>query len=88
TRPDLKPQARLVTVGINAHLRHPMYLAVLLGLLAALAADPRPWRIGAWLALLAVLLLKATREERLLAQRFAEYPAYAARTRRLLPGLY
>ena len=52
-RPELKPQARLVTDGIYAHLRHPMYLAVLLGLLAALAADPRPWRIGAWLALLA-----------------------------------
>jgi protein-S-isoprenylcysteine O-methyltransferase Ste14 len=87
-RPEVKPRARLVTDGIYAHVRHPMYLAVLLGLLAALAADPRPWRIGAWLALLAALLLKATREERLLAQRFAEYPAYAARTRRLLPGLY
>ncbi len=87
-RPDVKADAQLVTDGIYAHLRHPMYSAVLLAMLAAVAADPRLWRIGSWLALLAVLIVKLRHEERLLAARFADYPAYCRRTRRLVPGLY
>lgn len=87
-RPEVKSGARLVTDGIYAHVRHPMYLAVLLAMLAAVAADPRAWRLGLWLALLAVLLAKAAREESHLRERFPDYAAYAARTRRLLPGLY
>jgi protein-S-isoprenylcysteine O-methyltransferase Ste14 len=87
-QPEVKPSARLVTDGIYAHLRHPMYLAVLLLMLAAIAADPRAWRISLWLALLAVLLAKAAREEGYLRARFPEYAAYQARTARLLPRLY
>lgn len=87
-RPEVKASARLVTDGIYAHIRHPMYLAVLLVMLAAVAADPRAWRLGLWLALLAVLLAKAVREEGYLRARFPEYATYQARTRRLVPGLY
>lgn len=87
-RPEVKPGARLVTDGIYARVRHPMYLAVLLVMAAALAADPRPLRWLAYLALLAVLLAKAAREERYLRALHPAYAAYAARTRRLLPGLY
>ncbi len=87
-RPELKPGAHLVTDGIYRWVRHPMYLAVLLATAAALAADPRLWRVGAWLALLAVLLVKARREEALLQARFADYAAYKQRTNALLPYLY
>lgn len=87
-RPEPKAGARLVTSGIYRRIRHPMYSAVLLAMLAAVLADPRPWRIMAWLALLAVLVAKLRREERYLLQRFAEYAAYCERTRRLLPGVY
>lgn len=87
-RPEVKAGARLVTGGIYAYIRHPMYAALLLLMLAALAADPRPWRIVAWVALLAVLLAKAAREEAFLRQRFAEYADYEARTKRLIPRLY
>jgi protein-S-isoprenylcysteine O-methyltransferase Ste14 len=87
-RPDLKANARLITDGIYRWVRHPMYLAVLLAMLAAVVADPRLWRIGAWLALLSVLLAKAAREERLLAAHFPDYAGYMARTHRLLPGVY
>lgn len=87
-RPEVKDGARLVTHGIYAHVRHPMYSAVLLALLAFVALDARPWRIGAWIALVAVLLAKAVREERYLLARFPEYADYRARTHRLIPGLF
>jgi len=87
-RPELKTHARLVTDGIYAHLRHPMYTAVLLVMLAAIAADPRAWRVLVWLALLAVLLAKAVREEGYLRARFPEYAAYQSRSARLLPRIF
>jgi protein-S-isoprenylcysteine O-methyltransferase Ste14 len=87
-RPELKDSARLVTDGIYAHVRHPMYLAVLLVMAAAIAADPRPWRVGAWLLLLAVLVLKLRREEAYLLARFPDYADYMRRSARLLPRAY
>ncbi len=87
-RPELKSGARLVTRGIYGHVRHPMYLAVLLAMAAALAADPRAWRIALWIALAAVLLAKLAREERYLRAAFPEYADYAAHTWRLIPGIF
>jgi protein-S-isoprenylcysteine O-methyltransferase Ste14 len=87
-QPELKAGGRLITDGIYARIRHPMYTAVLLAMLAAIAADPRLWRVLVWVALLGVLLAKARREESYLRARFPEYAAYCARTRRLLPGIY
>lgn len=87
-RPELKSGARLVTRGIYRHVRHPMYLAVLLAMAAAIAADPRAWRAASWIVLLAVLLAKLAREERFLRAAFPEYDNYAKRTSRLVPGVY
>ncbi|MDZ7653677.1 MAG: isoprenylcysteine carboxylmethyltransferase family protein [Burkholderiaceae bacterium] len=87
-QPELKAGARLISDGIYAHIRHPMYTAVLLVMLAAVAADLRAWRVLVWLALLAVLLAKAVREEDYLRARFPEYAAYQARSARLLPRIY
>jgi protein-S-isoprenylcysteine O-methyltransferase Ste14 len=85
----IQPGHRLETDGIYGLIRHPSYLGLLIGtlgwglafragigvLLAALLIPPLVARIGA--------------EERLLHAQFgAEYDAYRARTRRLLPGLY
>jgi protein-S-isoprenylcysteine O-methyltransferase Ste14 len=87
-QPELKASARLVTDGIYAHIRHPMYTAVLLVMLAAISADPRGWRIALWIALAGVLLAKAVREEGYLRERFPEYAAHQARTARFIPRLF
>ena len=58
----------------------------------AVAAQPASHRSllrGALDALLAVVLdLKSRREEIWLRERFPEYKAYAARTRKFIPGIY
>lgn len=87
-RPEPKDGARLVTHGIYAYVRHPMYAALLLVMLAFVALDARPWRAGAWCALAAVLLAKAMREERYLLARFPEYAAYRRRTHRFIPDVF
>ncbi len=84
----MKAGARLASTGIYRRVRHPMYTSVLLGALAAWLADPNAWRLAAWMALLAVLVAKARREERYLLQRFPAYADYRARTWALLPGLW
>jgi protein-S-isoprenylcysteine O-methyltransferase Ste14 len=87
-RPELKAGARLASTGIYRRLRHPMYTSVLLAALAAWLAVPSAWRLAVWLALLAVLVAKARREERYLLQRFPAYADYRARTWALLPWLW
>jgi protein-S-isoprenylcysteine O-methyltransferase Ste14 len=78
-------KAVLRTTGPYRWTRHPIYTGVLV-FGAALALTGRSiLHVAAWAALLGVLTTKARFEERLLAERFPDYPAYARRTRRFLP---
>jgi protein-S-isoprenylcysteine O-methyltransferase Ste14 len=86
--PTPRADARLVTSGPYAAIRHPMYTALLLFTLAQVLAAPSGLRAGLWLTLLADLLFKLEYEERLLKAKFPEYARYAERTRRLLPFVY
>jgi protein-S-isoprenylcysteine O-methyltransferase Ste14 len=86
-RPDPKDGAALVCHGPYRHVRHPMYLAVLLFAVGVTIGFDAAWR-WAVLALLAVVLhFKARHEERALAARYPDYAAYARRTPALLPFL-
>lgn len=81
---------RLVTEGVYGHVRHPMYLALLLYGAGQALVLPN-WLAGpAYLAALALLVaLRIAPEERMMAAAFgASYQAYVARTRRLVPGLW
>lgn len=80
--------ARLVTDGIYAYVRHPIY--------AGLTMASLGWAV-VWLSFtgalytIAVALffdLKAECEENWLRERFKDYGAYAKRVRRFIPGIY
>jgi protein-S-isoprenylcysteine O-methyltransferase Ste14 len=86
--PEPRADGRLVLEGVYAIVRHPLYASLIL-LAGGWALIWRSW-IGAILAAALTLLLdrKARREEQYLRERFPEYPAYARRVRRFLPGFY
>lgn len=86
--PEVAPGSVLIREGPYRRVRHPMYTAVLLVLLALVLDQPAGWRVGVWLVLLLTLVCKLHYEETLLADRFDEYPAYRQATWRLVPWLY
>lgn len=78
----------LITTGFFAAVRHPNYLGEMLiyGSFAALAGHWIPWAVLAWVWG-GVFSANIARKERSMA-RYPEWPAYVARTGRLLPRLW
>ena len=76
----------LVANGPYRFVRHPMYLGELVLRLALVSTSPQPYlAAGLFVALAAIQVLRAVREERIIA----DYPKYAAQVRyRLLPGVW
>lgn len=85
--PEPRAGGRLVEHGIYAWIRHPMYSALLLLALAAIAVAPTLPTLVSAAALAVVLWAKSSLEERWMAERHPGYAAYRARTRRFVPGL-
>ncbi len=86
--PEPMAGSLLVTSGIYARVRHPLYASMIaLGFSWALL-----WRSGPAIVLAAAqatfLYAKARLEERLLRERFVEYADYTRRVPRLLPRLF
>jgi protein-S-isoprenylcysteine O-methyltransferase Ste14 len=82
----LPNQKGLRTGGIYRTIRHPMYLALLLAAVGIALAEPLTWFAAAGLA--AIVATKIVIEEQALAATYPEYEQYAARTKRLLPGIW
>jgi protein-S-isoprenylcysteine O-methyltransferase Ste14 len=80
------PTRAIVSTGVYAWTRNPMYLGMTLGLAAlALVLNSLWFILAALLAVYAVTRLAIEREERYLAGKFgADYAAYRARVRRWL----
>lgn len=85
--PQPKSDGKLVTTGIYAHVRHPLYASVM----AAGFGWALLWRSGPALLLAAVQAIflreKAKEEEARMCVRFPDYAAYAKRVPRFLPQL-
>jgi protein-S-isoprenylcysteine O-methyltransferase Ste14 len=83
--PLVKRDARLVTRGPYAVIRHPMYSAVLLTIWPLIIDRSSLFRLAVGVILTADLLMKIRYEEGLLKKRFPEYEAYMKVTKRLIP---
>lgn len=83
----LKVQKGLITTGFFARVRHPNYLGemMLYGSFAALSLHWAPWLVLAWVWL-GVFVPNMLQKERSMS-RYAEWPAYEARSGFLIPRL-
>jgi len=86
---SILPEARrLVTGGLYARIRHPLYLGEAIATIGVLLL----YRIPEAFALVAlqfgVQLWRMREEEKVLAAAFPEYAEYQRRTARLIPGIY
>ena len=87
---QVREDHRLVTQGVYRHVRHPMYAALFLYSVGQLLALPN-WIAGpSYLVTFGILfVLRVRAEERLMLEEFgADYTAYMARTKRLIPGVW
>jgi protein-S-isoprenylcysteine O-methyltransferase Ste14 len=86
---SMLPEARrLVTNGPYSVIRHPVYLGEAVALVGVTLQYLSPWAL-ALLALQCIFQLERMRNEELVLSRaFSDYRDYAARTARLVPGLY
>lgn len=87
---QVREQHSLVTSGVYRRIRHPMYTGLLIFSLGQAVAVPN-WIAGPSYLVVMVLLvaLRLGPEERLMRETFgARYDEYAARTRRLVPGVW
>lgn len=86
--PEVRDGAVLTTRGPYRFARHPMYSALILMMIGVAGYN------GIWInyvaatALIAIVVTKALREEKLLPGVFPGYAAYAATTKRFLPFVF
>ena len=87
---EVREQHRLITRGVYHRIRHPMYSALVLYSLGHALVIPN-WVAGpSNLVAFAILFtLRVHAEEQMMSDRFGdEYATYAARTKRLVPGVW
>ena len=87
---EVRQNHQLVTDGIYRHIRHPMYLALLVYSVGQVLVVPN-WIAGPSYSVAMVLLVafRLGREERMMREEFGEgYDAYMRRTKRLVPGVW
>jgi protein-S-isoprenylcysteine O-methyltransferase Ste14 len=87
---EIRDKHALVTRGVYRYVRHPMYSAFWLWALAQVLLLPN-WIAGpAGLVGFGTLFFcRVGREEKMMLEAFGDdYRAYAATTRRIIPGLY
>ena len=87
-RPDIKENCELVTSGIYAYIRHPMYLSVLLSMFGVTLIYFTYYEFTLFMMLLITLLVKLFYEESLWKCHNPAYLEYRKRTKRLIPFVF
>jgi protein-S-isoprenylcysteine O-methyltransferase Ste14 len=78
----------LVTRGPYRLVRHPLYLGELTAVLGIVLGSRQPlWAAVTWVGCVGLQLARTSYEERNIRAEFPQYDEYAARTRRLIPGV-
>lgn len=86
--PAVKEHHELVTTGPYAYVRHPIYTGVLLAAFGT-ALSGTVFGIGVFIVASIIFLARIRKEETIMLELFPnEYPAYQARTKRLLPFVW
>ncbi|MFC5930461.1 isoprenylcysteine carboxylmethyltransferase family protein [Cryobacterium melibiosiphilum] len=83
--PIPREDAALVTSGVYAVVRSPIYTGLMTGGFALVLTGASVAHVVAWIALVVLLALKARWEERMLLVAYPAYRAYGARVGRFLP---
>jgi protein-S-isoprenylcysteine O-methyltransferase Ste14 len=86
---SLMPEARkLITKGPYAMIRHPLYLAEMIGVLGLVLQFQQPWALFLGALVFGLQYWRSVFEERVLMQAYPEYKIYRARTWRFLPYVF
>src|SRR5258705_9988317 len=86
---SVMPEARkLVTRGPYAVIRHPLYLAEMIGVLGMVLQFRQPWATFLGAAVFGLQYWRSVFEERVLTQAYPDYTTYRARTWRFLPYVF
>ena len=87
---DLREGHQLVTSGLYRYVRHPMYTAIFVYALGQALMVPN-WIAGPanLVAFFVLFSLRVGPEEQMMRDQFgAQYRAYSAKTKRLIPGIW
>ncbi|MEN9621434.1 MAG: hypothetical protein RL499_1627 [Actinomycetota bacterium] len=85
--PVPKAGGELVTTGVYAWVRHPIYTGIIVAALGLAFIGASVGHLIVAGALIVLLMVKSRLEERMLLGRYRDYAAYAARVGRLVPGV-
>jgi len=87
-RPDIKENCLLMTDGIYAYMRHPMYFSVIVSMLGVLLLKFSLLELIFYVILVLNMLVKMFYEESLWHCEGQEYKEYAKNTKRLIPYIF